>query len=809
MPTSLTGNKISLTYPQIIHVNGGVTGTAKALYDGDGTATILKVSTSVVEISGNLTVAGTLTSVNTTNLQVDDSLIQLGRDNDSSDVVDIGFVGLYDAGGTDKYAGLFRDANDSGKFKLFIDSQEDLSTTNTINTSATGYAVATLVANLEAATVNIDGGNIDGTTIATSDITVGSSKTLNVSSGTLTTSQAQKLAIVQGVGANTDIGDNDFRAQTITADSLTSGRVVFAGTNGVLSDDGDLTFSGDTLTATKLGAFTATGAINFDSQDMTNVDIDSGAIDGTNIGANSPGTGAFTTLTASTSLSITGESTFTRTSGSYTSANLSEIAGANFIQFKPDSTVDELLYINSVSGGSVSLSVANAAGDASNDLILQPFGSNVGIGKTSIDMAQTARTALEIGAEGTFYSHSSSAQGNVTGLGHNYYYSSDGTPKFMRANEESATMEIYNGGFYFYSDSRTDQSADATVTPTSKLTVLANGNVSTAGTLTSSADMGSSRDTGMNLRSTNSSGYGFAVNFQANDGTDDDRIVARLYSEPNDANTSDFRIATRSGGTLANRLTITGNDATFAGALTAGDTTVGQSGNQTGILHLHSRVSSGGSRKTQKITAEPYDESREDVIIIGLDAQSGSNELHIGSNTSANESPTSIDFYTATANDSATNNRRMTINSAGAITSTSQPAFQVVPASIQSNIAAGSTNVTVVFGTERFDQGSNFASNTFTAPVTGRYQFNIMVRLDDVDTASNWYMLGLFTSNKDYEQFIDPDYHSGDFSLFVMTMSVLADMDANDTAAVIVKQHSGAVQTDIDTTSHFSGFLAC
>jgi hypothetical protein len=92
-------------------------------------------------------------------------------------------------------------------------------------------------------------------------------------------------------------------------------------------------------------------------------------------------------------------------------------------------------------------------------------------------MAQTTRRALEIGAEGTLYSHASSAQGNVTGLGHNYYYSSDGTGKFMRANEEAATMEIYNGGFYFYSDSRTDQSADANVSVTSKLTILADGNV--------------------------------------------------------------------------------------------------------------------------------------------------------------------------------------------------------------------------------------------------------------------------------------------------------------------------------------------
>ena len=50
-------------------------------------------------------------------------------------------------------------------------------------------------------------------------------------------------------GGNLDIGSHDFRAQNILADSLTSGRVVFAGSNGVLSDDGDFTFATDTLTA--------------------------------------------------------------------------------------------------------------------------------------------------------------------------------------------------------------------------------------------------------------------------------------------------------------------------------------------------------------------------------------------------------------------------------------------------------------------------------------------------------------------------------------------------------------------------------
>ena len=146
--------------------------------------------------------------------------------------------------------------------------------------------------------VNIDSGAIDGT-----NVTVGSSKTLDVSAGTLTTSAAQKAAIVNGVGANVDIGAYDFRANTLIADDLTSGRVVFTTTNGQLTDDSDMSFSGDTLTVTKLGAFEAAGAIDFSDEAMTNVNIDSGAIDGTNVTVGSSKTldvsgGTLTTSTA-------------------------------------------------------------------------------------------------------------------------------------------------------------------------------------------------------------------------------------------------------------------------------------------------------------------------------------------------------------------------------------------------------------------------------------------------------------------------------------------------------------------------------
>ncbi len=116
-----------------------------------------------VTISGNLTVSGTTTTVDSTTLSVADPLISLATGNNSSDAVDIGLFGLYDTSGSqDLYSGFFRDANDSGKWKLFKDLQAQPGTT--VNTSGTGYAVATLVANLESSSVAITGGTITGIT---------------------------------------------------------------------------------------------------------------------------------------------------------------------------------------------------------------------------------------------------------------------------------------------------------------------------------------------------------------------------------------------------------------------------------------------------------------------------------------------------------------------------------------------------------------------------------------------------------------------------------------------------------------------
>ena len=153
-------------------------------------------------------------------------------------------------------------------------------------------------------------------------------------------------------------------------------------------------------------------------------------------------------------------------------------------------------------------------------------------------------------------------------------------------------------------------------------------------------------------------------------------------------------------------------------------------------------------------------------------------------------------------------NDALKIDTNGHVTKPLQPAFLVKPASEQSNIAVSSV-VTIAFGTEIFDNNGDFASNTFTAPVTGRYQFNLQIRLNNLDSASDYYRIEFTTSNRTYHQLIDPDFGQ-DAAFWTATMSVLIDMDASDACVVKITQGGGTQQTDIDANNGyttFSGYL--
>ena len=93
-------------------------------------------------ISGNVDINGTLTTIDATNLSVNDSIIELARGN-GGDTLDIGFYGTYNDG-TEKYSGLFRDQNDNGVYKIF--TELTVEPTTTIDTVDASYTQGTLVA---------------------------------------------------------------------------------------------------------------------------------------------------------------------------------------------------------------------------------------------------------------------------------------------------------------------------------------------------------------------------------------------------------------------------------------------------------------------------------------------------------------------------------------------------------------------------------------------------------------------------------------------------------------------------------------
>ena len=168
-----------------------------------------------VVVTGDLTVNGTTTTVNTQTLSVEDPLIELANQN-AANTVDTGFYANYslDAGVTTKYAGLFKDASDSDKFKLF--KGLEVEPTSSVDTAGTGYAKGDLVIG------DLEADNVTGTVTATS-------------------------VLADGVTATTQsAGDNSTKvATTAYVDSIVTAQ--------------DLDFAGDS----------GTGAVDLDSQSLT------------------------------------------------------------------------------------------------------------------------------------------------------------------------------------------------------------------------------------------------------------------------------------------------------------------------------------------------------------------------------------------------------------------------------------------------------------------------------------------------------------------------------------------------------------
>lgn len=138
----------------------------------------------------------------------------------------------------------------------------------------------------------------------------------------------------------------------------------------------------------------------------------------------------------------------------------------------------------------------------------------------------------------------------------------------------------------------------------------------------------------------------------------------------------------------------------------------------------------------------------------------------------------------ATATPGTTN--VMHVATSGEINYPLQPAFLAYVNTVISNVTGDGTVYTIIYDTEVFDQNGDFnlATSTFTAPVTGRYQFNYLSRIGggNTITVAN---CRLVTSNLTYQENMLRTA-TGSTALTCGVINLILDMDVGDTATVDV-----------------------
>ena len=209
------------TFTGDIAVNGGditTTSTTATLYNSNATtvqighaATTLSIGdiahTGTTTINNDLAVYGTITfsqgasSLSATTINIDDTMISLA-DNNTADILDIGFYAGYRQASTNYHTGLVRDASDSGKWKLF--SGVSAQPTGTVDFTSATYD--TLVLGSLELSGNITGGSTLTAFTTTNNLTLG--KSTGYTGANATNNIISGGSISDTTGANVSITDN-------------------------------------------------------------------------------------------------------------------------------------------------------------------------------------------------------------------------------------------------------------------------------------------------------------------------------------------------------------------------------------------------------------------------------------------------------------------------------------------------------------------------------------------------------------------------------------------------------------------------
>jgi len=120
------------------------------------------------------------------------------------------------------------------------------------------------------------------------------------------------------------------------------------------------------------------------------------------------------------------------------------------------------------------------------------------------------------------------------------------------------------------------------------------------------------------------------------------------------------------------------------------------------------------------------------------------------------------------------------ISSAGEVTMAAQPCVLAHNSVTDSNVTGNGGVATVDFDTEIFDQKADFATDTFTAPVTGRYLFTGNIRAKGNTGASTSVEVNIVASNRTVRHSVGATEVTETGSGF----HAIVDMDASDTATI-------------------------
>lgn len=301
-------------------------------------------------------------------------------------------------------------------------------------------------------------------------------------------------------------------------------------------------------------------------------------------------------------------------------------------------------------------------------------------------------------------------------------------------------------------------------------------------------------DAGISIASTGGSGktYGIVSNtsgaFILRDDADG---TPNITISGNDVTTTATgTVATAGNQTVSGTLAVTGAS-TLASLAVANAATVGTTLGVTGVTSLSAalRVAGGYSAAPAAVA---------NGMVLGGQSATDRAQIIFGDGTGYN-------FHIGTVSGGAFA-PRVTLTDTGVLSvtgrinsATTQPGFLAYNSALD-GVATGGT---LDFDTEVFDDGNNFASDMFTAPVTGRYHLCITTTYSD--NSASTYGLRLVTTARTYQ--IDA---SGSSSSGVSSGCVYVDMAASATAYVQVL--TGDLDVDIDggaspLLSFFSGRL--